>query len=70
MKFLTFLDGFEALIVCGAHILMFVNLKSPEQQIIRGTSINDIEMASCLYRANSQAKIDVSKSEGRVASKT
>lgn len=47
-----------------------MDLKSPEQQMIRSTGINEMESSGYSHGPDNQVEVDVAESEGRVASKT
>lgn len=53
MNFLVFLDGFKALVIRGRDSLMFVDPKSPTQQMRRSRGIDDMETSACSHGLNS-----------------
>lgn len=58
MNLLVFPDGFKALLICGKHSLVLVYRWSPEQQMIRLTSITDMKTSIFSYGPISQVNID------------
>lgn len=59
-----------ALEICGWDNIMLMDPRSLEQQMIRSTSINNMESSGFLYGLNSQVDVDEVESEGGVASET
>lgn len=55
-------NGLEALMVHGGHTFMLVNIRSSKQQMIQGTSINNMEASGCSYRPDNKVMINVARS--------
>lgn len=47
-----------------------MDLRSSEQQMIRGSSINNMKSCNYFYASNNQDKVDIAKSEGCTTSET